>query len=179
MKCFGFSVGLILIAFVTSAQRQIDENAPPSWKERVYVGGGLGLNGGTDGFGNRYFYYGLSPIIGYMVTQKFSVGTGISWQHYSYPDFKPKFTIDQYGFSPFLRYNFSQLFAYGEYNLINTPTVGNTQRRNFDRLLLGLGYSQPLGNRGALNVMGLYDVLYRQQERAFASPWVLRVFFSF
>jgi hypothetical protein len=176
----GFLAILMMMAAASSAQRPIDENSPPAWKERVYFGGGLGLNGGTDGYGNRYFYYGLTPIIGYMVSQKFSVGTGITWQHYSYPDFNPKFTIDQYGVSPFLRYNLGQLFLYTEYNLINTPTSGNSERKNYDRLLLGLGYSQPLGSsRGALHVMGLYDVLYSQQERAFASPWVLRVFFSY
>lgn len=158
-------------------QREIDEDSKPSWKERVYLGGGLALNGGTDSYGNKYFYVGLYPIIGYMVTSKFSVGSGITWQHYSYPDYNQ--TINQYGVSPFARYNLGQAFLYTEYMILNSPTYISTQRKTYNRLLLGLGYSQPLGRRGSLNVMGLYDVLYKQEDRVFASPWVFRVFFSF
>ena len=168
----------LIIAFSALAQREVDEDAGWSLKDRIYVGGGLGLNGGTDGYGNRYFYVALSPIVGYMITPQFSAGTGVSWQHYSYPDVDIK--INQYGVSPFARYNFGKLFAYGEYNLINTPSFYDLNKRsNYDRLLLGLGYSQPLGNRGAINAMALYDVLYNQSDRVFASPWVFRVFFSF
>jgi hypothetical protein len=170
------SFSLLLSTFAFS-QREIDEKTEHSLKDRIYFGGGFGLNGGSDAFGNRYFYVSLNPIVGYMITPEFSGGLGLQWTHYSYPDFNAK--IDQYGFSPFLRYNFGQLFAYTEYNLINTPIFGGTERKNFDRLLIGIGYTQPLGRRGAINAMALYDLLYNNQERAFASPWVLRIYFSF
>lgn len=168
---------VIVTSLTTYGQREIDEDSNPSFSERLYFGGGLGLNGGTDSYGNRYFYVGLYPIVGYMVNNEFSVGTGISYQYYSYPDVDE--TYIQYGISPFARYNFGQVFLYGEYSLMNTPTFINAQRKNFSRLLLGVGYSQPLGQRGALNVMGLYDVLWVRTDYAFASPWVLRVYFSF
>jgi len=168
-----FALSISSVAF---AQREIDNNAGWSLKDRLYVGGGFGLNGGNDSFGNRYFYVGLNPIVGYMITPQLSSGLGLQWQHYSYPDFDTK--IDQYGVSPFVRYNFGQLFAYTEYNVLNTPTFNNTERKNFDRFLMGLGYSQPLGRRGSLNAMALYDVIYSNTERAFASPWVFRVYFS-
>ncbi|HOO11265.1 MAG TPA: hypothetical protein PKW06_15105 [Cyclobacteriaceae bacterium] len=168
---------MLLLAGVASAQREIDERAGWGLKDRVYLGGGFGLNGGNDSFGNRYFYIGLNPIIGYMISPQFSGGLGLQWQHYSYPDVDAK--IDQYGVSPFLRYNFGQLFAYTEYNVLNTPTLYNNERKNFDRFLMGLGYSQPLGRRGSLNAMALYDLIYSNTDRAFASPWVFRVYFSF
>jgi hypothetical protein len=177
MKRFVFVCVIMLVSYNLTAQRVVDEGAGWSLKDRLYVGGGFGLNGGTDQWGNRYFYFAINPIIGYMVTQRFSVGSGINWQRYSYTE-PVKLKIDQYGVSPFVRYNFSQLFAYGEYNLLNTPTFSLSQRKTFDRLLLGLGYSQPFGRRGAINAMALYDVIYDQNERAFASPWVFRVFFS-
>ncbi len=168
-------IGLPLLGI---SQREIEEGEKPKLKDRLYFGGGFGLNSGTDGFGYSYFFYALNPIVGYMVNPKFSVGTGINWQQTSFD--RPKVTLTQYGISPFARYNFDQLFAYGEYNLISTPTFINSDHRSiFNRMLLGLGYSQPLGNRGAINAMALYDVLYSQSERAFASPWVFRVFFSF
>lgn len=159
------------------AQREVDDRTGWSFSERVYFGGGMGLSSGVDGFGNRFFYIGLNPIVGYMLTNQFSVGTGVTWQHLNYSDLDLK--INQYGVSPFARYNFGQLFAYGEYMYISTPTIFNSNRRNFDRLLLGLGYTMPIGRRGAINGMALYDVLYNESERAFASPWVFRVFFSF
>ena len=167
-----------LLAFLTQAigQREIDEGSKPSFKDRVYFGGGLGLSGGTDANGNQYFYIGLYPIIGYMVTNQFSVGTGITFQHYNYPDFN--LSINQYGFSPFARYNFGNLFLYTEYQILNSATFINAQRKTYNRLLFGIGYSQPLGKRSSINVMGLYDVIWKQSDGAFASPFVFRVFFS-
>ena len=162
------------------AQRPVEEDSKPSFKDRIYFGGGFGLNGGRDGYGNNYFYFAVNPIVGYMITPKLSAGTGVSWQQYNYTDIKVK--INQYGVSPFVRYNFGKLFSYAEYNLINTPNYYNnsTSRANYDRLILGLGYPQPFGSgRGAINAMALYDVLYQQSDRVFASPWVFRVFLSF
>lgn len=165
-----------LSSIIALAQLQVDEESKLS--DRLYFGGGLGLNGGTDAYAGRYFYVGLYPIIGYMVNNQFSVGTGITYQYYSYSDVGQE--IHQYGISPFARYNIGQLFFYGEYMLLSTPTYyGPTSpRKVFDRLLLGVGYSQPLGQRSSLNVVGMYDVLWRQGDYAFTSPWVLRVYFS-
>lgn len=170
---------LLLFASIQAwAQREVDDRTGWSLKDRIYTGGGLALNGGSDAYGNRYFYFAVNPIVGYMVTPKFSVGTGVTWQRFAYTQ-PIKLNIDQYGVSPFMRYNFEQMFVYGEYMLINTPTFVNTnERRNFDRLLLGLGYRQPIGPRSAINIMALYDVIYDNQDRAFASPWVFRVFFT-
>lgn len=177
MKRSGLVIIMILwISGISYGQIPVDEKTGWSLKDRMYFGGGFGLNGGSDSFGNRYWYVGLNPIAGYMITQQFSAGLGLQWQHYSYPDFNT--TFDQYGVSPFMRYNFGQLFAYTEYSILNTPIFGNTERKNFDRMLVGLGYSQPIGRRSAINVMALYDVIYSNTERAFASPWVLRVYFS-
>jgi hypothetical protein len=169
---------MFALPLLSMAQRDIEEGAKPSLKDRLYFGGGFGLNSGSLN-GINYFYISLNPIVGYMVNPKFSVGTGISWQRTSY-DSKPSVALTQYGVSPFMRYNFDQLFAYAEYNYITTPTFSAPgQSRAFSRLLLGVGYMQPLGGRARLNAMALYDVLYNQAEGAFASPWVFRVFFSF
>ena len=175
MRRWSITFLLLAITLAGLSQRMVDENSKLS--DRLYFGGGLGLNGGTDSYGNRYFFVGLYPIIGYMVNNQFSVGTAITLQYYSYPDVDQE--IIQYGLSPFARYNFGQVFLYGEYMFLSTPTYVNAQRKVFDRLLLGVGYSQPIGARGSLNVMGLYDVIWKQQDFAFASPWVFRVYFSF
>ena len=171
------AVGLFctVLAF---GQRTFDENGKPSVLDRMYFGGGLGFSGGTNAYGQRYTYLGIYPIVGYMLTNKFSVGATITYQHYSYPDVGQ--TVDQYGISPFARYNLGQVFLYSEFMILNSPTYDpNSPRKIYNRWLNGLGFQQPLGKRGAINAMVLYDVLYTQSELVFTSPWVFRVFVSF
>lgn len=183
MKRSLFFLLLMCMSLFVAAQREIDEDTPHKFKDRFYLGGGFGLNTGRDSnTGSNYFFIAVNPVVGYMITPKLSSGLGINWQRTSYE--KPDFTLDQFGLSPFLRYNFNQLFAYGEYNFISTPRYNLTTFKLsdpviFNRLLLGLGYSQPIGKRGSINVIGMYDVLYKPEERIFGSPWVYRVFFSF
>lgn len=171
--------GLVFLMSVNwaMAQREIEENAKPNFMDRVYFGGGLGFSAGTSPYAGRYTYVGLYPLIGYMVTPQFSVGATITYQYYNYSDIGQ--SISQYGISPFARYNLGQVFVYSEYMILNSPSYDGTPRRVYNRWLNGIGYTQPLGRRGALNAMVLYDVLYNSSERVFASPWVFRVFFSF
>jgi hypothetical protein len=173
---------LMLVASNTVlAQRDVEDG--DDWKERLYFGGGGGFNGGSSN-GIRYWSISVTPIVGYMVAPKFSVGTGVSYQRTTYQDFD--FNYTQYGIMPFARYNFNELFLTAEYNYINLPRLtysnGNgygTDSRFFrSRMLFGAGYSQPLGGRARLNAVAMYDVLYRQPS-PFLSPWVFRVFFSF
>jgi hypothetical protein len=172
---------LILLFFlatsVTLAQREIDESGNPPFKKRVYGGVGLGFAGGTNTYGNKYFYFGLYPTMGYMINNQLSTGVTITWQHYNYPDYDQ--TYDQFGLSPFLRYNFQQFFLYSEFMVLNSPAFNLTERQNYSRFMLGAGFSQPLGKRTAINVVGMYDVLFDPVNRAFASPWLFRVFLTF
>jgi hypothetical protein len=168
---------LIVFSSIAFAQVELDEDTPPKFRDRVYFGGGFGLNSGTiNGVG--YFSLAINPVIGYMVTPRLSAGTGLSWQRTTF-DKGVNTTLNQYGVSPFVRYNFNQLFAYSEYNYFSTSTMNSPDRMGFNRMLLGMGYTQPLGKRGAINVVGMYDVLYNPNDAVFGSPWVYRVFFSF
>lgn len=170
---------LLILAASNAAFAQRDVEDGDEWKERLYFGGGGGFNGGTTN-GIRYWSVSVTPIVGYMVAPKFSVGTGVSYQRTSYTDFN--FSYSQYGIMPFARYNFNELFLTAEYNYINLPVLNQnlgTDSRVFrSRMLFGAGYSQPLGGRSRLNAVALYDVLYSQPS-PFLSPWVFRVFFSF
>jgi hypothetical protein len=172
MRRFGVLILMIAIPLLSLAQREIEEDAPPKFKDRAYFGGGFGLGGGTG-----YFTIALNPVIGYMLTPKMSAGMGINWYMTKYTDITPNVTIQQYGVSPFLRYNINQMFLYGEYNILSTNYTYTDSRQWVSRLLLGVGYSQPLGKSGAMHAMGLYDVLYKNNG-TFASPWVIRVYFT-
>lgn len=147
-----------------------------SLADRLYFGGGGSFGSGTDAYGYRYTYISASPLMGYRITLPFSVGAGVNYTYYRFPDVK--LTLNQYGISPFARYQFGKLFAYGEYSLISAPSFDKSTRKIYNRLPIGLGYTIPIGDKAALNAMALYDVLYNKQNSVFYSPWVFRVFIS-
>ena len=112
-----------------------------------------------------------------MINNQLSTGVTFTWQHYSYDDVGQVY--DQFGLSPFLRYNFQQFFLYSEFMVLNSPAFDLNERKNYSRFMLGAGYSQPVGKRTAINVVGMYDVLYDPTNRAFSSPWLFRFFLTF
>lgn len=192
MKRYGLTLIVLLLASgVASAQFRVAANPSRSQNQsnqgdqgplsKFYFAGGLGGGTGT-GANGRYVFYSLFPIIGYKVNPQVIIGTGITYQHYGYTDLN--ISLNQYGIGPFFRYNFSQLFFQSEYDYISSPTINYATGRLenghqfFSRLLFGVGYSQPLRGRSAINALIMYDVLYVQPS-VFASPIVARVFFSF
>ena len=176
MKSFAVLILLMLIgccAFAQQRGKNSLEGVPPS--ERIYFGGGGAFGGGTDPGGARYTYVSVSPLMGYMVTRPFSVGAGLNYIYYSYPDYNV--SLHQYGISPYVQYRFGKLFAYAEYSMISVPSFDNTSRHMYTRLPVGLGFSQPIGSKASINAMALYDVFYKRTAvGAFPSPWVIRVF---
>jgi hypothetical protein len=144
--------------------------------ERVYFGGGGGFGAGTDANGLRYSYISISPLVGYRITLPWSAGLQLIYQTYNFSQIKQRY--NQYGFAPFTQYRFGQLFAYGEYQVISAPRVTSDGRAMYSRLPLGIGFTQPIGTRAAINAVALYDVLWNSQRQTspFLSPWVLRVY---
>jgi len=175
-----FAAILILSIFACHPAFSQKDFSTATWKDRIYTGGGGSLGGGTDRFGNKYFSFAITPVLGYMLTEKLSAGTSLTYQSINYSDLGIKYT--QYGAMPFLRYNLDQLFLTTEYNFLNIPVLNSqyetTDRIFASRLLAGAGYSVPVGGRAKINMVGMYDLMYRP-NRYFLSPWVFRVFFSF
>lgn len=178
MKSFKIHIGIISFFFlnlsVCEAQNDDSFDRVPI-RDRVYFGGGGSFNAGTN-FGYRYIYIAVSPMVGYLVTPKFSVGSFVNFQRITYPD--QKTSNNQYGISPFLQYRIKNMFAYAEYSILSVPTFDNSSRRIYTRFPVGLGYSMPLGGKSTLNAMALYDLKYNRQTSPFLSPWIIRVFFS-
>lgn len=166
---------LVFIASAALAQRGnyvIDKNS--NWQDRVYFGGGFGLSGGSWGTSIR-----LSPMVGYMLSNRVSLGVGATYEYYRYKDAIFDYTDNRYGGMLFGRVNLAgQIFGYGEYSFINYSYGGdNNDRRTVARLPVGLGLSQPIGPRSAFNIIAAYDLLY-DQNSPYASPWVFSVYFS-
>lgn len=144
--------------------------------ERIYFGGGGGFNTGVNGFGYRYTYISVSPLVGYRITLPWSAGLQVMYSTYKYPQLNT--SLNQYGVAPFTQYRFGKLFGYAEYQIINAPNLNNDARANYSRLPIGLGFTQPIGPRAAINAVALYDVLYNKATSVFPSPFVVRVYIT-
>lgn len=165
---------VLLFASVVFAQKgDYVHDKSGDWKERIYFGGGFGLSGGSNSA-----YISLSPIVGYMITQRLSGGVGVTYQYVKSGDFDD----NRYGGQLFLRMNlFKGIFLYSSYEFINlSPSLGTVEndRRTYKRLPLGAGLSQPIGKRSSINFLAAYDVIWDETERAYNSPWIFSVFFS-
>lgn len=177
MKRVVLLVAVLLISIATSAQynRSNQKNSSSSIMDKVYFALGGGFGSGT-GINGRYSYYSILPTIGYRVTPEFLAGLNLTYSKYNYPDYGVSYS--QFGYAPFVRYYFQQLFFQLEYDRISSTTYDNQPVKLYNRFFVGLGYKMPLGKRGALNAMGLYDIIYKN-DGVFNSPFVFRVFFSY
>jgi hypothetical protein len=166
--------------------RQAREEAPqqkPPLKERLYFGGGFGA-----WFSQDFSYLELSPIVGYMISQRFSAGAGITYQYVSRTyynsatrtDFKVSDHI--YGGRLFGRAQlYGPLFAYAEFESISfnlyDPTDDTFTRTWVPGLMLGGGLMQPLGRKGGVGITVMYNVLYDDLRSPYNSPVIYRLSF--
>ncbi|MEJ2003441.1 MAG: hypothetical protein P8X57_00405 [Cyclobacteriaceae bacterium] len=167
---------LMLFSICAFAQKTIDydEDVRPSFSDRLFFGGGVGFTGG-----NGITSIQVNPIVGYMLSPRWSAGVGVEYQYVKYRDLDIDDNI--WGGQVFTRYNIRQFFLQGEYNIYNYTQYyidGSDARESIDRVLLGGGISQPIGRAGAINFVALYDLLH-ENGGPFGSPWVFRIFFSF
>lgn len=199
-----FCIGLLLfIAALTapstaSAQRDIDQYFDESQGliHRLWFGGGFNL-----GFfqQNSYsaFNVGLSPMMGYKITDKWSVGPRVSFQYTHVSGIgtdlrSHRVPLLSYTASGFTRVKlFRWLFAHLEYEyenseLLTVTTNGLlvydqaqaqvvTLRRARDNAYVGLGYTQSGGLLG-YEISALYNVLAPDPSTVgrFESPLSIR-----
>ncbi|HZY82524.1 MAG TPA: hypothetical protein VFE50_23520 [Cyclobacteriaceae bacterium] len=143
--------------------------------ERWFFGGGGSFNGGNHPYyGGKYTQFSVSPLVGYRITMPWAAGVQVTYQQLNLQSQKVK--LSQYAVAPFTQYRFGKLFGYAEYQMISVPTVDNSSRTWYKRLPIGLGFTQPIGKRAAINAVALYDVLYNRATSVFGSPWVFRIY---
>jgi hypothetical protein len=171
---------VLLLGTVVYGQREVDMEQTPSFRDRVFFGGGFGLGGGSNSF-----FVSVSPMVGYMLTERLSAGVGLNYTFVRYDQFDQN--DSQYGFLAFTRYNiYRQFFLQMQYDYINftqyyiVPPSNEVfdERDSYSRVLGGGGISQPLGRRGAINLVAMYDLTHSSQS-PYGSPWVFQVYFSF
>ena len=156
MKKIVLSLAVVLLTLsICEAQREVGENS--TFLDRIYTGGGMQLS-----FGSNITIVGASPIVGYMITPKFSAGLGATYLYYNFRVIDESTSV--YGGKVFARYNvFDPVFLYSEYELLSfdfTLGDGVDNRETVPALNIGGGISQPLGRVAAFQIILLYDVLH-------------------
>lgn len=146
--------------------------------------GGWGLFGIGSGITN----IGVTPILGYKITDQFSAGIGFGYQYLHIKNYNTVITDPTTGAEEYkpLQANiyspsvwarhiiWNNVFAHAEYehNIFSQtsytndytkygeyPIIKDKQSINVPCMLVGAGLRQPLGDRASIVFMALYDVL--------------------
>lgn len=157
---------LLLSASAQDTTEYVRKGPPPEkkdkrpFKDRLWFGGGLGLNFGS------VTAIQLEPLVGYKVDQKgkFSVGTGLSYRYFSDNRYNPAIEYSAYGYRFFTRYRvIPQAYLHCEFLDLNAERyigIGETVHRIWiPHLLVGGGVSQPIGEHSSFMLQVLWEVL--------------------
>ncbi|MCH7402677.1 hypothetical protein ACFOUP_05130 [Belliella kenyensis] len=183
INLFVFSCTLFLSVFIqvqsAKAQRYIDPEENPPLVDRLYFGGNFAAQFGTITF------IDVSPLVGAMITDKFSGGVGVTYQYFDDRRFiNASGNRSLYGGRTFLRYNvLPNIFAHTEYEALNFDLF-NRNTNEFNRewvpsFFVGAGYFTPFGNRGGANFTLLYNLMHDNLRSPYNEPYVIRVGFVF
>ena len=126
-------------------------------RDNIFFGGYINLSFGS------YTVIGIEPMLGYRLTPKFSTGVKVRYNYIQDDRYDRSYTTSTYGGSIFGRYHVTPKF-YGQaevasYNYETFYIGGGSERDWVPFVLMGGGYTQPLGERTWLNVEILFDVL--------------------
>lgn len=137
---------------------QTQPDVPAAFRKKLYVGGNFGLS-----LSGRFLLLDISPIVGYKITKKFSLGPGAVYQL----AYSRAFSYSNYGAKVFTRFLFlPAFFAHAEQEVLSVPILALTptnqyvidHRVNVYSTFVGGGYRQRIGNRLALDTMLLFNL---------------------
>lgn len=181
---------LMLIGTLSAASAQVyfEEESEDSltFMDRVYFGGNFSFSIGT-----QFTNIEVSPLAGYMINDKFSVGLGATYLYLSrefqiFPSgdrFKVKNSV--YGGRAFLRHMvIDDFFAHAEFETLNTefPSFDGfqgTTRAWVPGFLVGGGLFQPVFGRGGVNLTVLINLLHDDLRSPYNSAFIIRGGLSF
>jgi hypothetical protein len=169
-------ISISSMAFAQWGEEEMSDK--PSWKERIFVGGGLaGLS-----FSSYSDYFAVAVLGGYKITPKLAGGVQVQYRFTNYKQ-TPKIKTNDYAVSPFLRYNFyGPLFLHAEYEYLNYQNInyysGEVTRRGFDSFMAGGGFFQSAGRKAGFYLLALYNFSYQPASQntntPYNSPLVIR-----
>lgn len=163
--------GILIIQNSASAQQESGATKS-NFKDRLIVGGGIGLQ-----FGDLTLI-DLSPTVGYRVTDKLEAGVGITYKYFRIKNYFYDYTTGTkydlktniYGGSLYARYALIEnLFVHIEYErlLYNYTDIyfvsGNATKSKAEATInsffIGGGYRQRISGRSYFYVMGLWNLI--------------------
>ncbi len=162
MKFISFFILTLFLSAVAYAQFPDSEEDPAVQepainKSKLYYGGYLNLSIGS------YTVIGATPLVGYKISPKFSVGGQLSYEYVADKRYNNDYKTSNYGLSIFSRYRVvPQLYVHAEFSEMNYKLynyMGGSNREWVPFLWLGGGYSQPITQNTWLNAQVLFDVI--------------------
>jgi hypothetical protein len=143
---------------------------PPLRKYFLYTNFGLGY---TSYYGDGQFNASIAPALGIRLTEKFSVGPGISYSYtniqysdynqqvFNYPS---KVISNNFGLKAFAQYMvYKQFFLHAEYEVTRTTAKFGLQGQGYEITrtlktpLAGAGYRNSFSDRIAADIVVLYN----------------------
>ena len=140
-----------------------EKTQKPPFKDKLYLGGNLGLSFGT------YTNVVVAPILGVRWSKRFNSELGIEYNYTKDSRYEPDYTYNQYGGRISSQFFFiPQLFAHAEFagmSLEEYKWDTNAKERNFVPFLyLGGGFSQNIGGRSTVSFRIMFDVLNNEHS---------------
>ena len=132
---------------------------PIPFKDRLWFGGGVGLNFGT------VTAIQIEPLAGVFLgrSRKLTTGLGLSFWYYQDNRYVPTLEQNAYGYRIFTRYKvIPQAFLHAEFLHMNVQRYSllfGDGRIWVPHLLVGGGYVQPVGSAGSIYIQVLWEVL--------------------
>jgi hypothetical protein len=146
----------------------LQQHAEQYTKTFLYTGVGLGY---SSYYGLSNFNFSISPAIGYRVSDRFSIGPGISYAYNYYGEDNGRggtasvstSSFGVKGFAQFMVIN--QFFVHAEYEVTRAELLAFDQRgvyvgnvtRSVQTPLAGVGYRSQISNRAAADIVLLYN----------------------
>ena len=128
------------------------------WKEKLTYGGNFQTLFGT------YTYIYLSPTIGYTPVKNLNVGLGVIYNYskWDYGRYGRAYPQTVFGGHSYVRYNvLPNFFVQAQYDKLRQSDRYNLNNPNkkvwVDYLLGGIGFSQPIAQKFALNTSLMYN----------------------
>lgn len=161
------------VVVAPEARQTADGEDPLAPIDRLYFGGSFGLQFGT------YTNISLLPILGYRLTEKFSVGAGLVYQFVSYRSY----SYSNYGGRGFMQAELfdignGAILAHGEVEVLNAEYNGpgsymaaGAERRNTVAMpMVGFGYRQRIGDRASFDILVLYNTNDANDYNPYSNP---------
>jgi len=153
-----------------------------SRRDKFFFGGGVGL-----GFGDIKFVE-IWPLFGYNFNPKVRGGISLIYRYRKDERVPDSVSTSDYGGSLFVDYFLVQrFFLRGEFEHLNYEFIyqeqGNpeffSERQGYNSVFGGVGFANPIGPNGALNIMLLYNFSHEDGQSPYAEPYVIRIGVSF